>query len=383
MRPFSKRIIIFKSTIACYLLSLAAICISCKGQYDSRHDENGGAEMTALSMKNTSNVSIAAVNSSDGDLNVISIFQDSKRDYWFGTQSQGVYRYDGKSFVHFTEQDGLANNQVQTIQEDKAGHMWFGTGAFGVSRYDGHAFTTMTKEHNFQTVTNSSNSWPIKPDDLWFFAGGGVYRYDGKELSYLTLEEPAFGSSQTPSPSNQLGPYAVYCTLIDKAGNLWMGTQSMGVCRYDGSKFTWFTEHGLAGPAVLALFEDKSGNIWFGNNGSGLFRYEPVKDVLTNFTKEHNLSNEEFRISGKQGPGTLARIYSINEDRNGNLWIGTVDAGVWRYDGHNLKNYTTLNGLPSDAVISTYRDKDGELWFGTEAGVCTFNGISFTRFSIP
>ncbi|HQW03250.1 MAG TPA: two-component regulator propeller domain-containing protein, partial [Saprospiraceae bacterium] len=178
-------------------------------------------------------------------------------------------------------------------------------------------------------------------------------------------------------------PYAVYCTLIDKAGNLWMGTQSMGVCRYDGSKFTWFTEHGLAGPAVLALFEDKSGNIWFGNNGSGLFRYEPVKDVLTNFTKEHNLSNEEFRISGKQGPGTMARIYSVNEDRNGNLWIGTVDAGVWRYDGHNLKNYTTLNGLPSDAVISTFRDKDGELWFGTEAGVCTFNGISFARFAIP
>ncbi len=226
-------------------------------------------------------------------------------------------------------------------------------------------------------------SWKKESDDLWFYAGGGVYRYDGKELSYLTLEEPAFGSSLTQSPPNQLGPYAVYCTLIDKAGNLWMGTQSMGVCRYDGSNFTWFTEHGLAGPAVLALFEDKSGNIWFGNNGSGLFRYEPVKDVLTNFTKEHNLSNEEFRISGKQGPGTMARIYSVKEDRNGNLWIGTVDAGVWRYDGHNLKNYSTLNGLPSDAVITTYRDKDGELWFGTEEGVCTFNGISFTRFSIP
>ncbi len=98
--------------------------------------------MTSLSMENTSNVSIAAVNSSDGDLNVISIFQDSKGDYWFGTQSQGVYRYDGKSFVHYTEQDGLANNQVQTIQEDKAGHMWFGTGAFGVSRYDGRTITT-------------------------------------------------------------------------------------------------------------------------------------------------------------------------------------------------------------------------------------------------
>lgn len=339
--------------------------------------------MTSLSMEKTSNASIAAVNSSDGDLNVISIFQDIKGDYWFGTQSQGVYRYDGKTFIQYTEQDGLANNQVQTIQEDKDGHIWFGTGAFGVSRYDGHAFTSFTNKDGFQRNVTKDNLWKKAQDDLWFFAGGGVYRYDGKELSYLTLEEAAFGSSQAPGPPDRLGPYAVYCTLIDKAGSLWMGTQSMGVCRYDGSKFTWFTEHGLAGPAVLALFEDKNGNIWFGNNGSGLFRYEPGKDVLTNFTKEHNLSNDEFRTSGKSGPGTLARIYSINEDRSGNLWIGTVDAGVWRYDGMNLKNYTTLNGLPNNAVITIYKDKDGELWFGTEEGVCSFNGISFTRFAIP
>lgn len=338
--------------------------------------------MTSLSVEKTSNVSIAAVTSSNDDLNVISIFQDSKGNFWFGTQSQGVYRYDGKAFIHFTEQDGLVNNQVQTIQEDKAGHIFFGTGAFGVSRYDGKAFTTLTKDQNIQNG-NNAKSWEMDPEDLWFFAGGGVYRYDGESLTFLPIQEPDFGSSQGQSPPDQLGPYAVYCILKDKAGNLWMGTQAMGVCRYDGKRFAWYTEHGLAGPAVLALFEDKKGNIWFGNNGSGLFKYDPVTNKLTNFTKEEGLSNHEFRTSGKSEPGTLARIYSVNEDRSGNLWIGTVDAGVWRYDGMNLKNYTTLNGLPSNAVITIYKDKDGELWFGTEKGVCTFNGISFTRFAIP
>jgi two component regulator with propeller domain len=53
----------------------------------------------------------------------------------------------------------------------------------------------------------------------------------------------------------------------------------------------------------------------------------------------------------------LARIYSINEDHNGALWIGTVDAGVWRYDGTDFINYTTDNGLTSNAVNIIYKDK--------------------------
>ncbi|MFN8346328.1 MAG: two-component regulator propeller domain-containing protein [Spirosomataceae bacterium] len=143
--------------------------------------------------------------------------------------------------------------------------------------------------------------------------------------------------------------------------------------------FTWFTEKGLASPAVLGLFEDKTGNIWFGNNGAGLFRYDGK--ILTNFTEEKGLGNKDFRVSGKSGPGTLARIYSINEDTTGNLWIGTVDAGVWRYDGNNLTNYTTKDGLTSNAVNTIYKDKKGDLWFGTDGnGVCKFNGLSFTKF---
>jgi ligand-binding sensor domain-containing protein len=379
---YSKDSIIYTSELICFLISAVGLCISCKGQYNAKQIEQGGAEVTSFSNEQKPLASKATDTSADDDLNVISIYQDSKGVFWFGTQNQGVYRYDGNEFTHYTEQDGLANNQIQTIQEDKAGHIWFGTGAFGVSQYDGLTFTTLTDKDGIKKNVPTASSWKMAPDDLWFFAGGGVYRFDGKSLTYLALEETGFGSSPMQSPPDRLGPYAVYCTLIDKGGNLWMGTQAMGVCRYDGKKLTWYTEHGLAGPAVLALFEDKNGNIWFGNNGSGLFKYDPVADKLTNFTKEEGLSNDEFRTSGKPGPGTLARIYSINEDRNGNLWIGTVDAGVWRYDGSNLKNYTTLHGLPGYAVITMYKDRDDELWFGTEEGVYTFNGISFTRFSI-
>lgn len=78
----------------------------------------------------------------------------------------------------------------------------------------------------------------------------------------------------------------------------------------------------------------------------------------------------------------MARIYTINEDNFGNLWIGTVDAGVWKYDGNNLTNYTTKNGLTSNAVNCIYKDKNGELWFGTDGdGICKFNGNTFIKFT--
>jgi streptogramin lyase len=153
----------------------------------------------------------------------------------------------------------------------------------------------------------------------------------------------------------------------------------MGVCRYDGNSFTWFTEQGLGGPAVRGLFEDSKGNFWFGNNGGGLFRLDP-ENRLSIFTREHGLSNDEFLKSNKQGPGTLARVWTINEDNYGNIWIGTADAGVWRYDGKNLTNYSTEDGLSGNAINTIFKDSEGELWFGTDgAGVCKFNGVSFQR----
>lgn len=327
------------------------------------------------------------------DKNIRSIFQDKKGNYWFGTNGVGVYRYDpsaarrseslragGKTLIQFTEKDGLSNNQVQSIQEDKFGNIWFGTGLFGVSRFDpsaslsasGKSFTTLTNKENLQLNTNPVNEWEIEPNDLWFYAGGGVYRYNGTSIAYLPLD------NSKSSPYN-LSRYAVYSILKDKKGNLWFGTQAQGVCRYDGKSFTWFTEKGLLGPAVLGLFEDSKGNIWFGNNGAGLFRYDGKS--LINFTEEKGLSNKEFRVSGKSVSGTLARIYAINEDNNGNLWIGTVDTGVWKYDGKNLTNYTTKDGLTSNAINTIYKDNKGELWFGTDSdGICKFNGKTFTKF---
>ena len=310
------------------------------------------------------------------DKNIRSIYQDKKGTYWFGTNGAGVFRYDKKSLVQYTVKDGLADNQVVSIQEDEAGNIWLESAGFAISKFDGTTFTAYTNNPDFTIET--THNWNAALGDLWFFAGAGVFRYRSSALTYLPFPRTTKTPKNTDKTAFTLSPSAVYTTLRDQKGQIWMGTQARGVCRYDGKNHTWFTEKGLAGPAVLALLEDSKGTIWMGNNGAGLFRYDGR--TLVNVTEEHQLGNADFRATGKSGLNTLARVYTINEDNSGAIWVGTADAGVWRYYEGVLTNYTTKDGLPSNAVSAICQDNNGELWFGTDAhGLCTFNGSTFTE----
>lgn len=78
------------------------------------------------------------------------------------------------------------------------------------------------------------------------------------------------------------------------------------------------------------------------------------------------------------GSPTLHRVFSIGEDRAGNIWFGTVESGAWRYDGRSLRNYTAKDGLTSKDIFAIYTDRHGDLWL-TGNGVFKFNGASFDR----
>ncbi len=175
--------------------------------------------------------------------NVLCILQDRNYNYWFATNSEGVYRYDGNMLIQFTENDGLCNNQVQSIQEDASGNIWFGTGG-GVSRFDGRTFTTFPDKKNVNESIRA-DTWKTESGDLWFEAGAGAYRYDGHSFLYLRLPKADSKYARPPytgSPyTDPLSAYSVYCTLKDKKGNLWFGTDGAGVCKFDGMTFSQFT----------------------------------------------------------------------------------------------------------------------------------------------
>ena len=71
------------------------------------------------------------------------IIEDKKGNLWFG--GGGLSRYDGISFTRFTTKDGLINEDVWSILEDKTGNLWVGTGDTGLYLYDGKTFITYSE----------------------------------------------------------------------------------------------------------------------------------------------------------------------------------------------------------------------------------------------
>lgn len=305
--------------------------------------------------------------------NIDCIYQDKNNNYWFASNGNGVYHYNGKTLLNVTDKHGLCSNFVWTIQEDVNGNLWF-TGRDGVCCFNGKAFVDYT-----DTIKNAAAGvLHYQPGGLFFSQLNSVCFYDGKSFTNFTIHPVSYHSETT----NLYRPYGVYCTLAHKDGNIWFGTQEKGVCKYDGKNFSFLSDKDLGGPAVRCLFQDKKGNLWFGNNGGGLFRYDGK--TLNNITEERGLTNNEFLKEQKfaDKPSTLARVWAINEDADGNLWVGTIDAGLWKLNGDSFTNYSTQNGLPGNSVWVIYKDNKGELWFVTNGEtVCKYNGKTFVKFS--
>ena len=119
-------------------------------------------------------------------------------------------------------------------------------------------------------------------------------------------------------------------------------------------------EDGLVGDAVFSILEDREGNLWFGTR-EGVSRYDGKEFV--NFTIEDGLGDN--------------LIWSILEDREGNLWFGT-GGGVSRYDGKKFVNFTIEDGLGGNIVRSILEDREGHMWFGTYGGgVSRYDGSIF------
>lgn len=306
------------------------------------------------------------------------VLQDRAGNYWFGSEGEGVCRYNGKTFTTFTKKDGLCSNFIREIQEDKSGNIWFST-RDGICRYDGNSFTSFPQPMTPLFSLNFREKQKNLRGNLWFSAKAGAYRYDGSEFSFFAIPfDSADAKFYRENPGVSPGIYSAYCIYEDRDGNIWFGTEQRGVCKYDGKTFSWIRGKGLDKAAVRCIYQDKKGMLWFMNNGLGVCRYDGK--TLTNFTEEKGLANAEFMTTIKGKMGTLARAWSITEEPNGTMWLATVDAGVWRYDGKTLINYTTRDGLSSNTVWAVYKDRANKLWFGTEGGVCTFNGKTFNKF---
>ncbi|MGJ8664762.1 MAG: ligand-binding sensor domain-containing protein [Patiriisocius sp.] len=358
-------------TLPFIVITFATLFISCKGQTPT--DQEKIAD-TSFSLGKVV---------SEMDSSIWQIFQDSKDNYWFGSNGSGVYFFDGKQLINYTTKDGLAGNQIRVIEEDEFGNIFIQAAA--ITKFDGEKFTTLIPKIPASPMSDSlENEWKFSPTDLWFNLDGEVYRYDGEALIKLKLSEKDLektfsnGVDGLPFKNQNSSPYSVFGIDKDKDGNIWLGTAQAGAFRYDNEAFLWFPEQELSTledgrvPGVRSMIQDKNGYYWLSNFIS---KYK-VNEDGTGYEKLQGIAKKSGYFKDR-----LPYFNSGLVDNFGNLWMTTYTGGVWKYDGTTLSNYPIVNGGQEALLISIYSDNDNILWIGTDnAGVYKFNGKNFEKF---
>lgn len=300
------------------------------------------------------------------------MFQDSKGNIWFGTNNDGVARYDGKSLAYFSRSDGFCGDAVRGMLEDESGNVWFATSG-GVCRYDGMSFRSITQRDG----PGSDQVWCILRDRnglLWFGTDEGVYRYDGKSVTSFPL--PLLSPKDLPNHGyGYPSPRLVNWMHQDRKGNIWFCTNGRGVFRYDGQALTNFSKkEGLCDDFVATAYEDKTGHIWFGSRFGGLSRYDPKTHVFVNFDVKAGLCGNF--------------VWTFLQDKAGTLWFGTAGGGLCSVDKASMLSakpafaaYGERHGLRNRFIQSLLQDNKGRLWVGTSGGAFRYDGQRFINIT--
>jgi len=125
---------------------------------------------------------------------------------------------------------------------------------------------------------------------------------------------------------------------------------------------TYDVTDGLAGPMVSAMHQDPIGDLWLGTSNNGISRFDGQE--WTNYDTSDGLTHNEIR--------------AIHQDRDGDLWFGTA-AGITRFDGRVWTEYTAEDEGGTSPITSIAEGPGGDLWFGTLGhGLRRFDGRKWT-----
>ena len=285
-------------------------------------------------------------------------------------------------FQHISVAQGLSQNTVFAILQDFRGFLWFGT-EDGLNRYDGYNMVVYKHDPDTPYSLNHNLVRAIMEDHeqtIWAGTKQGLNRYSREMDNFV--------------PFTLLSHHDISAICEDRDGELWIATREDGLIRLDKerNKIKYYKHNptgsenpsdtfGPCSNSLRVLREDKTGNLWIGSEEGGLSKYNKEKDAFYHYTydpaKADSLGDDSIR--------------ALYEDNTGTLWIGTVK-GLSRFvrEKDNFINYEPGNktdekpGRPNSPYVrSIFQDNTGVLWFGTYRGGlnrCDQEKETFTNF---
>lgn len=274
--------------------------------------------------------------------NVYALFEDSHKNIWIGCFN-GTYVYNGKSFLRYTTNDGLSYNDTRVFFEDKSGEIWIGTSS-GLNIFKNGIITQINLLGSDTVQLRKPYIRAIYEDDdgtMWFGSyGDGLIRMKDGKVRYITTHDGMFSN-------------IVSHIIEDENGNFWMGSNN-GISRVskkelnelcDGKRKTLRTysyglEEGMAsaetnGGFQPSVLQEKDGTIFF----------PTVSGVAV-------VSTQKAKTNLVSPPVRIEKIES--ED----LKLPLTDVVTLSYDSSNIEiQYTALSFPEPNKVRYKYKMK--------------------------
>jgi len=289
-----------------------------------------------------------------------------KEKVWVGTHGEGlaVYTTKTKAWKVYkndpNNSNSLAQDFVETIYQDNEGLLWLGTREKGMDSFDPESenFTHFIHENNKENTLGGYGVYHISGRDnkIWVAVeNSGLNSYDKvtKKFTYYVHDK---------NDAYSLNSNATEYFYEDQQGRFWVGTFDKGLNVADAYEYKFFkNDIPLENSTVNTIFKDSKKRLWLGTE-DGIVLYENNK---ISYLK--NKADDPTSLAAKA-------VLSINEDKDGRIWVGTWQGGLNLFDEktRQFKKFVP-NAKQTDAVLginifSVYLDKQKNLWIGGFGG---------------
>jgi signal transduction histidine kinase/ligand-binding sensor domain-containing protein/CheY-like chemotaxis protein len=267
--------------------------------------------------------------------NVYSICNDHEGSLWITSEGIDLARFRDGNFKSYSIKEGLISNGVLSVFEDSKGRVWMGT-QNGLSEYKGGKFFTYnTNDNKYTSLTGSIVE--DKNGQLWVGTNNSLYQ----------LHNGMLVRDRTNIINGE-----IRVLYKDNEDSIWIGMDREGLVRIkDGIATTYTTEDGLVGNYIRSIYQDQEGNMWIGT-WSGVSRFKDGK--FANYTVKDGLAHNQAS--------------DIYVDKDNIIWIATR-GGLNRFKDGKFTSYTIKDGLFANFISRILEDNNGYFWFSSGEGV--------------
>ncbi len=284
-----------------------------------------------------------------------SVYQDDDGKLWL-TSDDGVAIFDGETFENYTHRDGLGEGFVWKTIKDREGQYWFPTSQSGVYRFDGKRFLRFGEEQGLPSI-EWRHGFIDRRGHVWVAGDGGLFRMVYREGRYDDRFEDV--SAKGPDAFR-----TVNHITQDRTGRLLISS-SRGLLILDAEAYdkepakgvaafvqTYTTRDGLPDMRIQAAMAASDSTIWAVTE-RGLAKW--VNGTFESYMADENITSNS--------------MHNIFEDREGTLWIGTDGGGCIAIPYQNMFSYTVRDGLSSRVVNAVTGDGHGRVFVGSDNGI--------------